>query len=249
MKPASIILKDLPTKLLALALALAIWMVAMGEKQRSAAVQKFDISIQATVVARNVPEGLIVTSPPSVVALRLRGPKELESATAESAGAVINLAGKEAGQHVIAVEPEIPNGVELVRASDSRVTVTLERRVSVAFPVEAAVLCGEAGLPAAAGAEQSAAVSAVPAEVTVEGPESTIGRVARAVAVVKPPETVATVILLDSHGQALSGLAAYPATVTVSASPPAAQVDSERAGEGESTARPPATSPSIPAVP
>ncbi|MCR4426846.1 MAG: hypothetical protein NUW23_11790 [Firmicutes bacterium] len=214
MRIAPSITRDIPLKLIAVVLALAIWIIATGEKERSTPVPKFDMVLETSLDLRNVGRDLVVTDAPATVSIHARGPKELQNSVAGSTMAYADLAGRGPGQHVVTVEAILPAGVELVRVEDSRIPVTIERRKTAQYPVEVGVL-GVGASPLS-----SLNVEATPREVTVDGPERAVAKARRIVAVASPgvgqgETVVAPVVPLDDHGEIVAGLLIYPRTVTV----------------------------------
>ncbi len=73
MKPVSPEAKDTSIKVLAVVLAIAIWAVAISDKQRTSPSPKIELVVKAPVSLRNLPDDLIVTDLPETVVIRLRG--------------------------------------------------------------------------------------------------------------------------------------------------------------------------------
>jgi len=294
MKPVSPEAKDTSIKVLAVVLAIAIWAVAISDKQRTSPSPKIELVVKAPVSLRNLPDDLIVTDLPETVVIRLRGPKDLESTALESTVAVVDLEGAKPGQNLFPIEVVAPNGFELVRASRAVADLTLEKRAVVSLPVDIAIVAAphfnvelehdltgalhlfcaqkvpddfrseaeslaeggaslgqglseggtepekaadeEMGASAGSasglhggrlegseselvdGLRSSVSVSVSPAEVSIEGPETAVSRVARAVAMVAvghESTVVVPVLALDIHGQTVSDVIVYPETVTV----------------------------------
>jgi len=293
MKPISPAARDVSSKILAVVLAIAIWAVAITDKQTASTDSKIEVVVQAPVTLRNIPGDLLVTELPSAVTVRLRGPKALESAALESTAAVIDLGQAGPGENLFPVEVVSPDGFEVVRISRAMVGLSLERRVVISCPVKIGLLTArrldlELGWNAAgasslfhedearesvyftgdmltsdgvAGDTDAAeertvpgeppsvdlgsavgevsgsnegldlagpmqvdlsdlpmSVSVLPCEVSVEGPDSAVSKVASAVAlVIAGPESsqVAPVLILDVHGEPVPDVIVYPDTVTV----------------------------------
>lgn len=293
MKPISPAARDVSSKILAVVLAIAIWAVAITDKQTASTDSKIEVVVQAPVTLRNIPGDLLVTELPSAVTVRLRGPKALESAALESTAAVIDLGQAGPGENLFPIEVVSPDGFEVVRISRAMVGLSLERRVVISCPVKIGLLTArrldlELGWNAAgasslfhedearesvyftgdmltsdgvAGDTDAAeertgpgeppsvdlgsavgevsgsneeldlagpmqvdlsdlpmSVSVLPCEVSVEGPDGAVSKVASAVAlVIAGPESsqVAPVLILDVHGEPVPDVIVYPDTVTV----------------------------------
>lgn len=294
MKPVSPAAKDVSLRILAVVLAIAIWAVAITEKQMASPDSKIEIVVQAPVTLKNIPDDLLVTESPVAVTVRLRGPKGLESAALESTAAVVDLERAEPGENLFPVEVVSPDGFEIVRMSRAMVNLLLEKRVVMSCPVRIALVTaphldlelgqdvagalhfysgdevyegayptegmlatdkgaagtdaaedgigfreplGSNGGPAAGEVPSvngepdpagpgwtdvpglSMLTSVLPGEVSVEGADSAVAKVASVVALVTiGPEssTVAPVLTLDVHGEPVPDVNVYPDTVTVS---------------------------------
>ncbi|MDD4791949.1 MAG: hypothetical protein PHP20_02710 [Firmicutes bacterium] len=136
MKPVSPAAKDVSLKILAVVLAIAIWAVAITDKQTASPDSKIEVVVQAPVALKNIPDDLLVTEPPAAVTVRLRGPRGLESAALESTAAVVDLEKAGPGENLFPVEVVPPDGFEMVRMSRAVVDLSLERRVVISCPVK-----------------------------------------------------------------------------------------------------------------
>ncbi|MGB4338798.1 MAG: hypothetical protein WBK10_09530 [Bacillota bacterium] len=186
---------------LAVAVALVVWMLAVGERTRTSPVLTFDLVVQAPLEVVNVGPNLWMISAPEYVAARLRAPKELETAALPTVTAVCDVAGLGPGRHVLSPSIIAPIPYELVQAPE-RIVVELEevRRVDV-------------------NVDPPQGYTVAPTSVEMEGPASLLVRVHRAIAVFTSDST-ASVIAVDEHGQAVPEVVAYPAGVSVQALPP-----------------------------
>ncbi|MFH1058136.1 MAG: CdaR family protein [Pseudomonadota bacterium] len=120
--------KNWSLKLLALAIALAMWLYVAGQ-------EKSEISIRVPVEMTNIPGDLLVVDDVvGDVDVRLYGPRTLvRRVAAERLVKPVNLAGLGPGDHVVQVLPEdlkLPPGVTVMRLTPSRFTITLAKRVS-----------------------------------------------------------------------------------------------------------------------
>jgi len=110
---------------LAVAVALVVWMLAVGERTRTSPVLTFDLVVQAPLEVVNVGPNLWMISAPEYVAARLRAPKELETAALPTVTAVCDVAGLGPGRHVLSPSIIAPIPYELVQAPE-RIVVELE---------------------------------------------------------------------------------------------------------------------------
>lgn len=295
MKPVSPAAKDVSVRILAVVLAIAIWAVAITDKQTASPDSKVEAVVYAPVTLKNLPDDLLVTESPAAIAIRLRGPKGLESTALESTAAVIDLEQAGPGENLFPIEVVSPDGFEIVRMSRAMVDLSLERCVVISRPVkiglvtaphldlelgqdvagavrffsgggayeEGAYPIGDTLATDGIGADQDEAkeviglseplgadanpvagpvpslnggpdqagprwadladlfmsMSASPGEVSIEGAESAVSKVASVVALVtfgSESSIVAPVLALDVHGKPIPDVIVYPDTVTVS---------------------------------
>lgn len=187
---------NLSLKLLAVVIAVAVWMVAVSERNRSTPVTTFDVVVQAPVTFRNLGKDLEVVNSPASVSVRLRGPRELESASMDSVSALCNMAKLGAGQHMVAPEIAVPASFEVVRVP-AKISVTLESHVSRMMDVQA-----------------PEGMTPVPSQVSIEGRTSLVNQVRKVVAI--PGDNFAAAAMpVDDHGQAVFGVQVYPNAVGI----------------------------------
>ena len=157
---------------LAVAVALVVWMLAVGERTRTSPVLTFDLVVQAPLEVVNVGPNLWMISAPEYVAARLRAPKELETAALPTVTAVCDVAGLGPGRHVLSPSIIAPIPYELVQAPE-RIVVELEevRRVDV-------------------NVDPPQGYTVAPTSVEMEGPASLLVRVHRAIAVFTSDSTL-----------------------------------------------------------
>jgi YbbR domain-containing protein len=153
-------------KLLALAIALALWVFVVGQ-------EKSEISVRVPVEITNIPpDTLVVDDVVGEVDARLYGPRTLiRRVAAERLSKAVDLTGLKVGAHVFQIEPEdlkLPPGVRVLRISPDSFRLTLVPRLAREVPVQP-VLRGKP----AQGFEQ-AEVGLRPSRVTVVGPRDEI---------------------------------------------------------------------------
>jgi len=202
-------------KVIAVAVAFVVWVVAISERSRTSPALTFDVVVQAPLEVTDLASDMLVVGIPDHVSARLRGPKELESSPLPAVTAECDLGGLGPGRHSVipAVTPPIP--FELVNAP-GRILVELETVGRRAFDVEA-----------------PAGFSAVPHSVEFVGTASALAQVRRAVAVTLSGST-ASVIAVDEHGFSVAGVDAFPGGVGIVpvAAPPVRIGDEVPAGQG-----------------
>lgn len=158
-----LVLRRWPYKILAIALAYAIWLTVVGEDPT---VQDFQAPLDIAVAD----EDIVVGQPPTEVLVRLRGtPSRLDRL--ESSGrleARVDLTEGGVGDRTVQLGEEhidgVPGGVEVVRLEPARVTVGVDRRARKEVPVEPTFV----GQPAQDYMKYSA--QCVPSSVEIEGP-------------------------------------------------------------------------------
>lgn len=168
-----LLLENLRLKLLAVATAVFLWSVVIGE-------QKADLALNVPLEVRNVPDHLMLVGQPlEGVTVRLRGPKTLVAGlTPREVRYVISGEGFREGKRELDLRPEgvqVPRGIEVLEVSPSRAQLALEaetaRELEVAPRIE--------GTPAS-GYQLRRAVPS-PSRVRVAGPRSEVKRLGPAV--------------------------------------------------------------------
>ncbi len=167
-------------KLLALAIAVAIWMLVASEPE---------LSTFATVRVefKNLPDDLEIGSEPvSTVSLELRGPSgELRNLSGEPYGmgnvrpaVILDMAGVQPGERTFPIgngNVRLARGVRLVRAIPSEVRFDFESRATRSVPVKPRF----SGL--GSNGYMVATVSVQPKDLEITGPASHVARVNQAV--------------------------------------------------------------------
>ena len=209
---------NLSSALLALVLAVVVWVVAVYEKSPPR-TDVFPTGIPLKVI--NLGQGLLISGPiPTECEVRLRAlastwrelkPEDLE--------ATLDLEQLRAGQHEVPVAIKtLKEGVVLLGSEPAQVAVSLEetdtRRVRVKVRVldqESVPLGYTSGLPVVS-----------PEQVAISGAKNLVAQVAEAVVELSLKNARETVVrqeeplLQDSAGNLVQGLTLSPVTVTVS---------------------------------
>jgi len=153
-------------KLLALAIALALWVFVVGQ-------EKSEINVRMPIEVTSIPpDTLVVDDVVGEVDVRLHGPRTLiRRVAAERLSKAVDLTGLKVGVHIFQIEPEdlrLPPGVRVLRISPNSFRLTLAPRLIREVAVQP-VLKGKP----AQGFEQ-AEVEVRPARVTVVGPRDEV---------------------------------------------------------------------------
>ena len=169
------LLRDLPLKLLALVLAIALWLRVAGEP----VVERH---LDVPLGIQNVPAGLELVEVPEAVAVRVRGASSIVSSLAPGdVMAILDLTDEHPGPRRLfdmlsAGRLQVPFGVEVTRVVPPTIAVGLERTGAPrAVPIAPEI----DGRPAAGFVV--AGISTVPHEIEVVGPERRLAQVVEAV--------------------------------------------------------------------
>lgn len=157
-------------RLLALAVALALWFVISVEKRETQRQKGVEAS-----VSYNPPAGLILLNPEQSVTVVLSGPDRLiTSLNPFQVDVQVDLRGARPGTVTANLTPAQvvrPQGLEVLSIKPSQLTLMLDRERTVRLPVEPRF----AGEPAAGARLGKPEV--IPPQVQVVGPESMFARV------------------------------------------------------------------------
>lgn len=207
------LLENWPTKLLAAAIAIALWFYVLGTENPHATR-----TLTLPVVAENVPEGLAVISvSPQEAEVRVRGRiMRLEQTDFARMRLRADLSGAKVGENTVPVAiAGLPLGVQALPGYPTVARVQLDKIIERSRPVQLVKL----GDPAPDFAVQSMEVE--PAEVLVRGATSIVARVARVVAVVdvsglnSPSEAQVSVEARDTRDVVVNDLTFVPPQVMV----------------------------------
>jgi YbbR domain-containing protein len=203
--------RHLGLKLLALALALMLWMVVSGE-------ETVERGLRVPLELQQLPAGIELTGDvPTTVDVRVRGGSStLSRVAAGDVVAVLDLRSARAGRRVFpltADQMKVPFGVDVVQIMPSAIAVVFEPSATRQLPVVPSV----DGRPAPGFVIGGRAAD--PASVEIVGPESAVERateaVTESVSVAGARERVREVVTLGLLDPSLRLTNARSATVTV----------------------------------
>ena len=207
---------NLRTFLLALVLAIAVWISAVTAADPDEVHAPLTIPLDIT----GKDNSLVMTSKvPATIQVTLRAPQSVwEQLTAQenSVRAFLDLSGLSAGEHVLNIKVQVTvRPTQIVLTNPTTVTVALEPFATKTLPVNLS-LSGQSATGYRAG---DATLN--PAEITVSGPKSLVDKVQRARVLVDlsgTRESVDQAILvevLDDKNTPINGLIVTPVTTHV----------------------------------
>jgi YbbR domain-containing protein len=132
------LLRNLGTKILALAIAILVWFVFSAQQRERISERSYRIPLSVA----NVPPGTLIASPlPATIEVRLRGPftalRQLDPGKLE---AVIDLTGAARGERIYRLDPEdinVPQQVEAIAIAPSEIRVALDATAEKTLPISA----------------------------------------------------------------------------------------------------------------
>jgi len=206
------IIKNIPTALLALVLAVAVWISAVIQTDPTQE-RVYPEKIAVDFIGQS-PEMVLVDETPVEMTLTLSAPSSIWDRLINEqipVRAVVDLAGLAPGDHSLPIQIQIGlRPVEIVSSSPEIVTITLENLAARMLPVKL-ITKGELGV-----GFQSNASELDPDEVTVSGPETLVKRVNEVRAtldltgVKENLQRVLQLQAVDANGSAVSGVTITP---------------------------------------
>lgn len=203
--------RNLLPKLLAVLVALIVWIFVMNEQNPSV-----EGTFQVALGSRNLSERLVMMEAPETVRIKVRG---LRNAVAGAAGknfqATVDLKGLSPGQYNLSVTVSLPGGFELIEVMPDKVPVKIEALRSRQFTVEPRLI------GALAGQMVLGRVEVRPQAVTVSGPQSVLDSVDKVLAPLDIKERApafsvsAKLVLQGPDGNDMKSLTVEPAQVNV----------------------------------
>ena len=167
----SIFRRNLPAKIVALGVAVVLWVVVMSDQNPA-----IEGSFTVPVAVVNSPEGYKVTKSEDTVKIKVRGARSLfVSATADDFRAYVDLSGAEAGKQSYKVQTALPQGFELVEVQPETVEFNLDKIIQKQVRADVIVTGNSAPGTTVAKVTQASSI------VTIEGPQSAVESVTRVV--------------------------------------------------------------------
>ena len=210
----SIFRRNLPAKILALFVAIILWVVVMNDQNPS-----IEGSFTVPVAVVNAPEGYKITKSDEDVKIKVRGPRSLfVTATADDFRAYVDLDGAQDGKQDCKVQTALPQGFELVEVAPETVSFDLDKIIQKQMRAE--VIVTGASAPGTTVAKVTQASSLV----TIEGPESAVGTVVRVVGYVGLSgnsadfELQVPLTAINADGREVQGVKVVPSATEVSVS-------------------------------
>ena len=208
----SIFRRNLPAKIVALGVAVVLWVVVMNEQNPS-----IESTSTVPLAVVNSPEGYKVTKIEDTVKIRVRGPRSLfVSATAEDFRAYVDLGGAEDGTQSYKVQTALPQGFELVEVQPESVEFHLDKIIEKQVHADIIVTGSSAPGTTVAKVTQTSPV------VTIEGPQSAVESVVRVVGYVglsgnqNDFDLQVPLAALNADGREVQGVKVVPASMEVS---------------------------------
>ena len=209
--------RNLRTLLLALVLALAVWVSAVTAADPDE-VKEYPQPVTLQVVGQD-PGLVVVGTLPGQVKIVLRAPRSAWNQLAtgnNQVRAILDLSGLVAGDYQLRIQPQVSvRPVRVVSVDPQVLDVKLEPLASVTLPINLAV-SGEPAVGFEAGTARLDITHAV-----ISGPQSQISQIARAEADLniaglrQDVQTVLPVQVLDANGNSVPGLTISPKNIQV----------------------------------
>ncbi|UCE00393.1 MAG: hypothetical protein JSV42_06620 [Chloroflexota bacterium] len=217
MSPFRWLISNLSTLILALVLAIVVWISAVTAANPNVEQTR---SVPLDLVGLN-PGMLVIGNIPAQVRVTLEAPSSVMDSMSASENAVqawVDVSGLEAGTHDLGVQVQINPPFRPVRRSSvvpAIVSVTLEPLLTRTYPVNLEV----SGEPAVG--YQKGRLSSEPSEVTISGAESLVTQIEGVYAaldisgVTETVERDVPLIALDANGEPVSGVTLNPLEVSI----------------------------------
>lgn len=202
---------NLTAKILAVIMAIILWMYVMNEQNPS-----IESSFIVPLEVRNLASNYVAPDTPETVRIKLRGPRNVMAGVAiRDLKAYVDAKGLNEGRHNLKVQTVVPASLDVVNADPTSVQLVIDMITKRQLPVEVR-LSGTT-----TNGVTVAKTSVSPNQVTIEGPRRLVDAVEKAVAHVglggKNVDFTAAipVTLLGSDGQGIEGLTVYSDKVNV----------------------------------
>lgn len=210
--------KNLTTLLLAVALAIAVWVSAVSENDPNER-RIYPSPVTIDIIGQD-PSLIITSEVPRQVTLTLNAPRSVWTRLVSERGlvsAVANLSGLGPGEHNVPIQVNVNlRAVQVEGKSPPSINVTLQQLATRTLPV-ALVVRGE---PATG--YQAGSVTLDPQNVTISGPEPLVARVSEVRATLDLSQVrdnvrqTLTLQPLDANSASINGVTLIPDKVTAS---------------------------------
>jgi len=192
-------------RLLALFLAIVLWVYVTH--QRNPILER---AARVDLQQQGLPAGMVIQEIPSSVTVYYKSSKgRLALVDAGEFEARVNLAGAEKGTHSFPVRVNGPTGVEVIRVSPQRVTLSLDRIIQKAVPVTVNIL----GSPAQGYQRLEPVVT--PPVVEARGPSQVLQEIERVAVTVDIRGTPTGIVQVRPVSTGVEGVKLHPDTVKV----------------------------------
>lgn len=211
---------NLGTKLLALAIAIALWVGFSYQRRERLSERSFRIPLSVA----NIPARTLIASPlPAEVDVRVRGPfttlRQLDPAKLEAVVDLLDASRGKKSYHLGPGDVNAPPEVEVLALSPEEIAIVLEAAAEKTVPIAPEIV----GTPAEGA--QVAEVSVEPRTALVVGPESALAKLTQvhteavSVAGRRSSFTAAATVLAEAPGVRLRQAAVAAVTVRIAPVP------------------------------
>ncbi|CEP69304.1 YbbR-like [Moorella glycerini] len=123
-------------RLLAVALAIILWMYVTGEQNPTG-----EKVVRVPLETENLREGLVVADRPAEVQVRVEGRKAaVNTLLSRDVHAFVSLREAKVGDNLLPVRVEVPEGINVIHVNPSQVTIKLDKIEQVQLPVQVNLL-------------------------------------------------------------------------------------------------------------
>ncbi|HWR40811.1 MAG TPA: CdaR family protein [Patescibacteria group bacterium] len=204
--------RNLATKMLALVLAMILWLYVMNEQN-----PPIDAAFTVPLEVRNVTTDFLVADAPESVRIKVRGPRNvIAGLQGQEIKSFIDLKGLNEGRHSVKVNAVLPTNLELAEISPDKVSLRLDISVSRRLP-----LTVKTAGTLVAGIRLDGMTPAVE-EAVLEGPKTAMNQVDKVLVTVDLSGKAADFAMeerllpVDQQGREVEGVIVKPARTKIS---------------------------------
>lgn len=208
---------NLRTFLLALILAISVWVMAVTSSNPDE-TNPLPTPVPIEYIGQNV-QLITVSELPKSTLVVLRAPRSVWErllSNPQAVRAIVDMSHLEAGTHTVKINLQVDaRPVKVISLAPDSVTLTLEPAISRTLPINVEI-SGEVAL-----GYQAGQLTLTTQQATISGPESLVRRVATVKAILDinnaraDIETTLPLVALDENGLRVHGISLTPAEVTV----------------------------------